>query len=193
MGMVADIRSAKSQVENWGGIALGAGVFLLCLIGILSRPHLDLATFWPANAFMLGMLVRFPHIAGPVAWVGCGVGFFMADAMTGASLLKNAVLNGGNLAAIATGYRMLAPLCADDRMLKRPASIFYFLRGIVAASLVAGLTGIVADPLLFLAGWLRFLVGNRTGELCGVPADVPHTAARHHAVAHIDIAPVAQA
>ncbi|RYY28348.1 MAG: sensor domain-containing diguanylate cyclase [Sphingomonadales bacterium] len=131
------------------GILVGSGVFALCLIGILSRPHFDLATFWPANAFMLGMLVRFPKMAGPSAWISCAVGFFMADALTGADPVTNFILNGGNLTGIAAGYWLLASLPPEDRMLQRPAAIFYLLRAVIFASFVTGLSGMVANPVLF--------------------------------------------
>lgn len=132
---------------------LGGGVFLLSLFGIFTRPHLDLASFWPANAFLLGMMVRFPGLARPLSWV-CGVvGFFLADALTGSGFVTNIVLNGGNMIAILAGYTLLRPLSVEDRALQGPASMVYFMRAVLAASVAAGLVGIVANPLLFGRSW----------------------------------------
>jgi len=136
-------------MESLLGLLLGLGVFTLCLIGILSRPHVDLATFWPANAFALGMLVRFPSIARPLTWVSCAVGFFLADAIAGTELRANLLLNGGNLVSITTGYLLLAHLPREDRLLRRSPSILLLLRAIFIAAFATGLIGSVADPLLF--------------------------------------------
>lgn len=152
---------------------LGLGVFCLSLLGILTRPHFDLATFWPANALMLGLLVRFPSLARPTSWLSCALGFFLADALTGASLLSNIVLNGCNLAAIATGYRLFAALPPEDRALKRPLSIVYFLRAILGASFVAGLIGTLANPLLFGGPWLQGLFFWFTTEMVNYVAFLP--------------------
>jgi diguanylate cyclase (GGDEF)-like protein len=73
----------------------------------------------------------------------------MADLVTGASVGRNIALNSGNLAAIGAGCMLLQPVSQRDRMLKGQESAFYVLRAILAASLVAGLFGIVVNPLLF--------------------------------------------
>lgn len=152
---------------------LGLGVFCLSLLGILTRPHFDLATFWPANALMLGLLVRFPSLARPASWLSCALGFFLADALTGASLLTNLILNGCNLAAIAAGYGLFAALPPEDRALERPLSIVYFLRAILGASLVAGLIGTLANPLLFGGTWEEGLFFWFTTEMVNHVAFLP--------------------
>ena len=154
-------------------LLIGLGVFGLCLLGILSRPHFELATFWPANAFMLGMLVRFPHLAAASTWVSCAAGFFLADALTGSAPVTNLILNGSNLAAVAAGYALLGSLPRADRRLERPTSILLFLRAIIAASLVAGLTGIVANPLLFDGSWKEGFFFWASTELANHMAFLP--------------------
>jgi diguanylate cyclase (GGDEF)-like protein len=131
------------------GALLGVGVFSLCLIGILTRPHFDLATFWPANAFMLGLLVRYPSLSTTTAWVSCALGFFMADAVTGSSIQANLILNAGNVIAVGVGYSLFSRMSENDRRLKSPESILYFLGVVFAASLVSGLNGVYANPLVF--------------------------------------------
>ncbi len=42
---------------------LGLVVFLACIFGILTRPTGFLAAVWPANAILLGLLVRVPKSA----------------------------------------------------------------------------------------------------------------------------------
>lgn len=129
--------------------AFAISLFAVCLIGIKAQPHLGLASFWPANAYMLGMLVRFPRLNTSSAWILCAIGFVMADLITGASLARNMALNGGNLAAIGAAHRLLRAVSQRDRRLKGQNSTFHILKAILAGSFVAGLFGIVANPLLF--------------------------------------------
>lgn len=128
---------------------LGLGVFSLCLFGILSRPGGDLASFWPANAFMLGILVRYPHFAHRGAWVAGALGFFLADALTGSPLAKNLLLNLGNLASIATGYLVFRHTDRSMHGLRTPLSVLYMLLAVVCAGCVAGVFGAFANPYLF--------------------------------------------
>ncbi|MBX3568573.1 MAG: diguanylate cyclase [Rhizobiaceae bacterium] len=142
-----------------GSLGLGGGVFLLCLFGIFTRPGLDVATLWPANAFMLGMLVRFPSLATWQSWVAAAAGFILADAATGAGLVPNLVLNGCNLGAVAAGYLVFSRLDVRDRRLRRPNSVLFLLMGVGVMALVSGLGGSIADPMLFggtPAGGLTF-------------------------------------
>ncbi len=131
------------------GLLLGLGVMAFCLAGILTRDHLDLATFWPANAFLLGMLVRFPHLARSSSWLWAAAGYGLADMAAGTPLLTNLMLNGCNLVAVATGYVLFARLSPQDRALRRPASILYFLGAVIGAALAGGLVGTVINPVLF--------------------------------------------
>lgn len=132
-----------------GGGLLGLGVFAISLLGILSRPHFDLATFWPANAFMLGMMIRFPVLRRPATWLCCAAGFFLADGLTGSTLLANAVLNTSNLVTVLAGYLLLSPVSREDQTLSGTRSVLLMLRAIFGASIVAGLVGAFANPLLF--------------------------------------------
>src|SRR5690606_36201682 len=109
---------------HWAlAMARGRGAFLLSLLGIFTRPASDLAASWPANAFMLAVTVRCPRTAGPVGWMSCALGYFMADLVTGNPLWRNLVLNSGNVLAVAGGYAVLHASSVDDRRLRNPNSI----------------------------------------------------------------------
>lgn len=169
--IISDTKAATVRLTN--STLLGCGVFSLCLVGILSRPYLDLATLWPANAFMLGMLVRFPQNSHPVTWIACAIGYFAADALTGAEFITNIVLNGGNLLVVATGYHMFAALPSDHRTLKSPSSMLYFMRIILAAAIVAGLTGAIANPFLFDRPWTEGFLFWMASEMVNSAAFLP--------------------
>ena len=55
-------------------LGLSVLIFAACLVGIFARPIGFLSAFWPANALLLGLLVRYPHLARPPAWVAAAVG-----------------------------------------------------------------------------------------------------------------------
>ena len=63
-------------------LCVAALVLLFSLIGIFTRPNL-LAAFWPANAVMLGCMVRYPRLAHLAGWAGGILGFFLAALFTG--------------------------------------------------------------------------------------------------------------
>ena len=130
------------------GLLLAPMVFCACLIGIISRPHFDLAAFWPANAIMVGMLIRFPNINGPLAWISGAAGFLLADAVTGAPLIMNVALNATNMASIVTAYYLLRRLGARTGDFGNTQFLFGFFGSVLAASLVAGACGAIANPLL---------------------------------------------
>jgi len=63
-----------------------AVVLAASLIGILTRPPGLLATFWCANAILLGMMVRWPVLIEWRTWIAAAVGYVCADLITGNSL-----------------------------------------------------------------------------------------------------------
>lgn len=81
-------------------LLLLASVFAACLLGIASRPAGYSAAIWPANAVLLGLLLRNPSWArGPTAWICALVGYLTADMLTGAPWLRALGMNGANLLA----------------------------------------------------------------------------------------------
>lgn len=58
-------------------------IFVCALMGILGRPLFFLAIFWPANAVLLGMFLRFHKLKNFGSWFGAFSGFMIADLITG--------------------------------------------------------------------------------------------------------------
>ena len=52
-------------------LMFGGAYSVLCLFGVLTADNKILSLLWPANPFMLGMLVRFPLLAHPLGWLAC--------------------------------------------------------------------------------------------------------------------------
>ena len=133
-------------------IAIAGAVFLACLLGIYTRPVNFLATVWPANAVMLGLLLRFPQTAKPLGWFTSGVAFLAADLLTGSTPVKALILNGANLVGIAAAYGVYMRCPATMRGLRQPASMLYLLLASAAGGAAAGIVGGFANPVLFGGG-----------------------------------------
>lgn len=146
--MDAALPRGLHHTTSFQSLGLGLGVLALCLLGILSRPLGDLALFWPANAFFLGMLVRYPHLAHYGSWLTVALGYVLADALTGSSLEKNLLINAGNLAAVAIGYQVFRQINPAMHRLQTPTSVLYMLLAVVCSAFTAGLFGMYVSPYL---------------------------------------------
>ncbi len=129
--------------------AFGLAVFACCLIGIAARLGMDMSNLWIANAFLLGMLLRFPSLAVPASWLAAALAFLLADLVTGSELVKTLVLSAGNLATVAVAWCLLSRLNRRDRRLQRPGSMWRLLSALAVAAAAAALIGSVAGPVLF--------------------------------------------
>lgn len=76
-------------------------ILAFCLLGIATRPADFLASFWPANSVLLGLLIRFPHTRHLLAWLGAITGYMLADLVTGSAFILTAVLTTANLIYVA--------------------------------------------------------------------------------------------
>ena len=139
----------------WAGLALL--IFAACLVGIFARPIGFLSAFWPANALLLGLLVRYPHLARPPAWVAAAVGYVAADLVTGSAWGMALWLNAANLLGATAGWLVLRGL--DERILRlqRTVAALYLLLAALAASAVGALAGCGAAPVYFDSPWTDLL------------------------------------
>lgn len=130
------------------GVALC--VFVACLLGIFSRPLDYLAAFWPANAVMLGLLLRHPVLAArPLTWLLCAVAFVSADLLTGSSWFMALGMNGANLAGIAAAWIYLSRKQWKLLNFQDQRSVMHLLAGSVIASLACTLVGAPVGAVAF--------------------------------------------
>lgn len=132
-------------------MGLGLCLFLACLAGILSRPTGFLSSFWPANAVLLGMLLRWPALAQKASWLVAMVAFVLADLLTGSNLLTAVWLSAANLCGVACGWWFLHRLDAPRLYLRRQTSVLYLLIGCTLAAAGSTLVGAGTGPVLFQA------------------------------------------
>ncbi|WP_449396329.1 diguanylate cyclase [Devosia riboflavina] len=126
-------------------------VFALALLGIYTRVAFDLASLWPANAALLGILAIYPKANSPLTWVLTALAYMAADLVSGGDLVRSATLNATNLVGVATGLALIRLWASRFFPMTRPSSVVHFSVVVLAASLACGVAGgLVAGPLLGL-------------------------------------------
>lgn len=129
-------------------------VFLAALLGIFTRPTDYLASLWPANALLVGLMVRNPRLATPLGWIGAVIGYVAADTITGGALFKTVMLTGANLMGVTTGYLLYMRVPKEHRRLLVPRSVLYLMLVSVASAAASGVGGAIVDPIFFHEGSL---------------------------------------
>lgn len=122
--------------QLYAGLIIAVVVFIACLSGILTRSVNFLAEFWPANAILIGLLLRKPHLTSIYVFTGAIAGYMLADILTGSSIIVATALTVSNLAAVISCIALFRLLPSSHRRLEKPQSVLY-LFGICIISAVA--------------------------------------------------------
>ncbi|MGE8538174.1 MAG: MASE1 domain-containing protein, partial [Acinetobacter sp.] len=94
---LARITEQQFNHDTYAYFVIVCVVLLCCFIGIATRPLEYLALLWPANAALLAIFLRFPHLNNLGGWLGAFSAFMFADLVTGNSLLQSLFLTFSNL------------------------------------------------------------------------------------------------
>lgn len=140
--------SAKTLIA---AAVTAAIVFAMALLGIYTRSAFDLASLWPANAVLLGILAIYPKTNSALTWVLSAAAYMAADFVSGGDLLRSAALNATNLAGVATGLALIRLWAPRFFPMTRPSSVVHFSVVVIAASIACGIVGgLIAGPFLGL-------------------------------------------
>lgn len=139
-------------LSTWSLVAVG--IFVVCLLGIMTRPVGFLAVVWPANALTLGLLLRLPRNDRPAIWLAAPVGFMVADLVTGAGLTQAFLLNAANLYGVVAAYAVTRFIPDSALKLREPQSVLWYVLVAAAGASAAGLFAALAEP--FPLGLGRF-------------------------------------
>lgn len=135
-------QATSLRLLPWRAAALVAGiVFAAALFGHVTRPLGFLSTFWPANALLMGVMVRNPGWAGPRGWAGAAMGYLAADFVMGGGLGITLWLTAGNLTNAFVGYLLFQRVADADRRLERPQALLFLLLIALAAAMSAAIVG----------------------------------------------------
>lgn len=179
LGFMSWVRMEGAGRQHLEAAAIaGAVVFVSALLGIALRSSSLLAAASPANAILLGLMVRFPNAATPAGWVAAALAYVLADLLTGNSLVNTLLLTVASLAGVAAGYFLVMRLGTEDRRLIGPFAVLRLALVLLAASAVAALFGtlinlvVPASPPLSSAvftGFAYWLMGELVNYLAIVP------------------------
>lgn len=133
-------------------LVVGMAVFAACMFGILTRPAGLLAMIWPANAVMLGLLVRLPDTRRASVWLSAAAAYMAADLAAGTDLAKTLLLNAGNLCGVGAGYLLSRRLPDHALRMREPAFALYIIPVSAVAAAAAGLAGAITDPYVLKLG-----------------------------------------
>lgn len=154
-------------------IILAALILAASLFGIFTRPVGHLSAFWPANALLLGMLVRNPRLVSPFGLLAAGAAFVVADLLTGGTLQATLLLTAGNLVSALAGYVFFSRLDDVDKALGRPRSVLYLVVGAAVGAASAGVVGGLINPVLFngtmIEGWKFWFVSEAVNYVAILP------------------------
>jgi diguanylate cyclase (GGDEF)-like protein len=133
---------------------IGVLVFAACIFGIFSRPLGFLASIWPANAILLGLLVRKREWASFLTWACAALAYVAADLVTGSTMAVAISLNAANLIGVIVGFSLFMRLGEADRMLRRPLSVLFMFVIALLAAVAAAVPGAIASKVYFDTGLL---------------------------------------
>ena len=146
-------------------------IFLCCILGIASRPHSFLASFWPANSILLGILIRYPASRNLFSIVGAITGFVLADLVFKTKIFEIVILTIANFCYIAVTFG-LYKVCIPRLQSVQKGYFYLFLfifcavgsfTGAVFASIFVPLTSTVFMHGPFwieLGGWFTAEMQN---------------------------------
>ncbi len=123
-------------------LLLAICVCITCLLGIASRPGGYSAAIWPANAVLLGLLLRNPGLArSPATWLCMLAAYLAADMLTGSPWLRALGMNTANMLGVGAGWLYLRRHAASAIGFTRERAVLTLLAGSAVAALGSALPG----------------------------------------------------
>lgn len=130
-------------------------VFFCCLLGLATQSIHSLALFWPVNAILISVFLRFPRYNSPTGWMGAICGYMLAHLSTGSHLVTSSALTLANLTTVTSVLALIHFFKIDYRHYDKG---FTFLK-VAAVCGTAGLGG-----ALFATAIVPSLPGNLIAE-----------------------------
>lgn len=121
--------------------------FALTLGGILARPIESLSLFWPVNAVLAGVLLRYPRLATLIGFSLVWLAMIGADVLCGSAWLPALWFNLCNLAVVITLWQLLSRVPRLHRRMRTPRGVLSVFAACAAAALVAAsMAAVMAAP-----------------------------------------------
>lgn len=126
---------ARSQLLPY--VVLFSLTLALTLGGILARPIESLSLFWPVNAVLAGVLLRYPRQATPLGFTLVWLAMVAADLACGSNWQPALWFNLCNLSVIVTVWLLLVRLPRQHRRMRSPQGVLCVFAACAAGAMVA--------------------------------------------------------
>lgn len=124
---------------------VGMIVFVTAIIGTLTRQWGLPAVIWPANALLIGLMLRFPRYPSTWILIAAYLSFFLADLVCGRQLFTSIGLSTANMLEVIIIYGLYTKIPSLDVQLKTPTSILHLL----FVSVLGAITGSIVCATVF--------------------------------------------
>ncbi|KIC80721.1 GGDEF domain-containing protein [Pseudomonas sp. C5pp] len=136
---------AQSRLLHY--VVLLGLTFALTLGGILARPIESLSLFWPVNAVLAGVLLRYPRQATLTGFTLVWLAMVGADLLCGSAWVPALWFNLCNLGVVVTLWLMLSRLPRLHRRMRTPHGVLSVFGASAAGAIVAAsMAAAVAAP-----------------------------------------------
>ncbi|AYA68813.1 sensor domain-containing diguanylate cyclase [Acinetobacter sp. WCHA55] len=106
-------------------LIVAAVIFVCCLLGIFTRPIAYFAYFWPANAVLIGLFLRFKPLRNVGGWLGAFIGYMSADLVTGNHFELTLALTIANFMTVGVSLFFIHYLQIDYRAYNKGLNFLY--------------------------------------------------------------------
>ena len=128
-------------------VALLCLTFALTLGGILARPIESLSLFWPVNAVLVGVLLRYPRQANALGFMLVWLAMVLADLLCGSAWKPALWFNLCNLGMVFTVWQLLSRVPRLHRRMRSPHGVLSVFAACAAGAMVAAsLASVMAAP-----------------------------------------------
>ncbi|MFD1804551.1 diguanylate cyclase [Mixta tenebrionis] len=128
---------------------------LFCFVGSHLRQPAELSLFWPVNALLTGIFVRFPWLHRLRYYLVCYGAMVFNDTLFSGWALSAFTINGANVLFILVAVFMLIPRNGPFNASGRVKSALGIFPACLLASVLCASWGTLAQGLLFREGMLR--------------------------------------
>lgn len=145
-------------------VTLGTVVFVASVLGLASA-HAFSVSFWPANAVLVGSLLRDRRLNCRAGWTGAFIGFVAADLMFGRTLSLATFFASVNLIGSMTAVAVLGRLGEADLALRRAHSVPRLVACLIPGCFAAALGGALLVSVEFGGSPVQALLTWPASEL----------------------------
>lgn len=129
-------------------LLVGVVVAAAAALGLITRNAFSVA-FWPANAILVGMMLRAPWLAHPAGWTGAAAGFVLVDLLGGQTPVLSGWFAAANVGGSLVAFLVLRRFDPRDLCLRRVHSVLRISLGLLPGSLAAATVGAVMVVVQF--------------------------------------------